>query len=143
MVGMDTVMTPQPANRETVTISLFGPLAIREGTRSLVARDLGGARLKQVLEILLAARGHRFPTDRLAHLLWGERLPENEAAAPQAFISVLRRRRSVSSGSRSAPTEPRCSPRARASVRTRRSTQPPPRVEERTVAEEVREVPSP
>jgi hypothetical protein len=92
---MDTVTTPQPASREAVAISLFGPLAIREGNRSLGDRDLGGARPKQVLEILLAARGHRVPTDRLADLRWGERLPQNAAAALQTFISVLRRRLSA------------------------------------------------
>jgi DNA-binding SARP family transcriptional activator len=85
-------MTQQPTHREAVAISLFGPLAIREGTRSLGDRDLGGARPKQVLEILLAARGHRVPVDRLADLLWGERLPQDASAALQTFISVLRRR---------------------------------------------------
>src|SRR3954464_10585196 len=85
-------MTPQTENREAVAISLFGPLTIREGTRSLGDRDLGGARPKQVLEILLAARGRRVPSDRLADLLWGEDLPEHAAAALQTFVSVLRRR---------------------------------------------------
>jgi DNA-binding SARP family transcriptional activator len=92
IVRADAVMTQQPAHRHAVAISLFGPLAIREGTRSLSDRDLGGARPKQVLEILLAARGHRVPIDRLADLLWGDRLPQDPAAALQTFISVLRRR---------------------------------------------------
>ena len=47
-------------------IRLFGPLEIHDGERILGPRDLGGARPKQVLEILLTARGHRVPTDRLA-----------------------------------------------------------------------------
>ncbi len=85
-------MTPQPANRQAVAISLFGRLAIRERTRSLGDRDPGAAGPRQVLEILLAARGHRVPTDRLADLLWGERLAQNAPAALQTFISVLRRR---------------------------------------------------
>ena len=38
-------------------IRLFGPLSIEEGGRSLGPGDLGGVRPKQVLEILLAARG--------------------------------------------------------------------------------------
>ena len=59
-------------------------------------RDLGGARPKQVLEILLAARGHRVPTDRLADLLWGEQLPQNAAGSLQTFVSVLRRHLSTS-----------------------------------------------
>jgi DNA-binding SARP family transcriptional activator len=45
-----------------------------------------------VLEILLAARGHRVPTDRLADLLWGEELPQDGGGSLQTFVSVLRRR---------------------------------------------------
>jgi len=74
-----------------MVIRLFGVLAIEDGTHTLGPRDLGGARPKQVLEILLAARGHRVPTDRLAELLWGEELPQNAAGSLQTFVSVLRR----------------------------------------------------
>ena len=75
-----------------LVIRLFGPLAVEDGARSLGPRDLGGARPKQVLEILLAARGHRVPTDRLSDLLWGDRPPQNAAGSVQTFVSVLRRR---------------------------------------------------
>ena len=77
-------------HRERLQIRLFGPLAI-EDARTLGPRDLGGNRPKQVLEILLTARGHRVPTDRLADLLWGEQLPQNAAGSLQTFVSVLRR----------------------------------------------------
>src|ERR687891_2056750 len=72
-------------------VRLFGPLEIEDGARVLGPRDLGGSRPKQVLEILLAARGHRVPTDRLADLLWSEDLPQNAAGSLQTFVSVLRR----------------------------------------------------
>src|SRR5918996_1969102 len=72
-------------------VRLFGPLEIKDGARVLGPRDLGGSRPKQVLEILLAARGHRVPTDRLADLLWSEDLPQNAAGSLQTFVSVLRR----------------------------------------------------
>ena len=84
-------MTGGEERRERMVIRLFGVLAIEDGTRTLGPRDLGGARPKQVLEILLAARGHRVPTDRLAELLWGEELPQNAAGSLQTFVSVLRR----------------------------------------------------
>ena len=83
-------MDKDDAHREPLQIRLFGPLAI-EGARTLGPRDLGGSRPKQVLEILLTARGHRVPTDRLADLLWGEQLPQNAAGSLQTFVSVLRR----------------------------------------------------
>ena len=72
-------------------IRLLGPLSIEEGSRSLGPRDLGGVRPKQVLQILLAARGHRVPTDRLAELVWGDDRPHNAAGSLQTFVSVLRR----------------------------------------------------
>jgi DNA-binding SARP family transcriptional activator len=77
--------------RGELVIRLFGPLSVEDGSRLLGPRDLGGSRPKQVLEILLAARGHRVPTDRLADLLWGEKLPQNAAGSLQTFVSVLRR----------------------------------------------------
>jgi DNA-binding SARP family transcriptional activator len=79
-------------HRECPVVRLFGPLMIDDGTRTLGARDLGGVRPKQVLEILLAARGHRVSTDRLADQLWGDSRPDNWVGSIQTFISVLRRR---------------------------------------------------
>jgi DNA-binding SARP family transcriptional activator len=74
-----------------LVIRLFGPLAVEDGERTLGPRDLGGTRPKQVLQILLASRGHRVPTDRLADLLWGHTPPENAEGSIQTFVSVLRR----------------------------------------------------
>ena len=71
---------------------LFGPLSVDDGMNTLGAGDLGGVRPKQVLEILLAARGHRVSTDRLAELLWADARPDNWAGSIQSFIFVLRRR---------------------------------------------------
>ena len=72
-------------------IRLFGELMIEDGARTLGPKDLGGLRPKQVLEVLLAARGHRVPTERLAEMLWGDEPPGNAAASIQTFVSVLRR----------------------------------------------------
>jgi DNA-binding SARP family transcriptional activator len=64
---------------------------VRHGDRTLGPRDFGGSRPKQVLEILLAARGALVPVDRMADMLWGEELPDNVAGSLQTFVSVLRR----------------------------------------------------
>lgn len=72
-------------------VRLFGPLTVEADGRVLGPRDLGGARPKQVLEILLAARGHRVSTDRLTELIWAEEPPRNAAGSLQTFVSVLRR----------------------------------------------------
>jgi DNA-binding SARP family transcriptional activator len=90
------VSANQPNRREArPAIRLFGALEIEDGPRTLGARDLGGARPKQVLEILLAARGHRVSTDRLADLLWGDQQPQDPPGSLQTFVSVLRRRLTV------------------------------------------------
>jgi DNA-binding SARP family transcriptional activator len=78
-------------NAGNLVIRLFGPLAIVDGARTLGPRDLGGARPKQVLEILLAARGHHVAIDRLADLLWPRQPPQNAAGSLQTFVSALRR----------------------------------------------------
>jgi DNA-binding SARP family transcriptional activator len=77
-------------HRGELVIRLFGPLSVEDGPRLLGPRDLGGSRPKHVLEILLAARGHRVPTDRLADLLWGDEPPKSAAGSLQTFVSVLR-----------------------------------------------------
>lgn len=76
---------------DRLTIRLFGPLLIEDGARRLGPGELGGTRPKQVLEILLAARGHRVPTDRLADLVWGDARPKNAPGSLQTFVSSLRR----------------------------------------------------
>lgn len=72
-------------------IRLFGSLSIEDGERTLGPRDLGGARPKQVLEILLAARGRRVPVDRIADHLWPDDRPQNVGGSLQTFVSALRR----------------------------------------------------
>jgi DNA-binding SARP family transcriptional activator len=79
------------ASGSVLRARLFGALEIEDGARVLGPGDLGGVRPKQVLEILLAARGHRVPTDRIAELLWAQERPANAAGSLQTFISVLRR----------------------------------------------------
>src|ERR687896_370400 len=53
----------ESAAPQALRIRLFGALEIEDGSRVLGPRDLGGARPKQVLEILLPGRGHLVPTD--------------------------------------------------------------------------------
>jgi DNA-binding SARP family transcriptional activator len=72
-------------------IRVLGPLSVEDGPRTLGPRDLGGARPKQVLQILLAARGHRVSVDRLAELVWGDAPPQDAAGSLHTFVSVLRR----------------------------------------------------
>jgi SARP family transcriptional regulator, regulator of embCAB operon len=77
---------------EVVAIRMFGPLELRAGASRLGARELGGIKPKQLLEVLLLERERMVSKDRIADLLWGERLPMRVAATIENYVSVLRRR---------------------------------------------------
>jgi len=84
-------LTGETHSSGRLAIRLFGALTIEDGARTLGSADLGGVRPKQVLEILVAARGHRVPTERIAELLWGAERPRDVGGSIQTFVSVLRR----------------------------------------------------
>ncbi len=71
--------------------SMFGPLQVRDGDRILGPRDLGGVKPRQVLEMLLLARGHLVSTDMIATALWAEGgEPRNVTATLNTYVCVLR-----------------------------------------------------
>ena len=72
--------------------SLFGTLHIQIDGRVLGPRDFLGVKPRQVLEVLLLARGNTVPKERLGDLLWGERIPRNLSATLETYVSVLRSR---------------------------------------------------
>lgn len=74
-------------------ITMFGPLAVRDGDRQLGPSDLGGVKPRQVLELLLLARGHLVCTDAIADALWPEGgEPRNVVATLNTYVCVLRQR---------------------------------------------------
>jgi DNA-binding SARP family transcriptional activator len=89
---LDVQLSGADPGPSRLAIRIFGTLEIVDGERVLGPRDLGGARPKQLLEILLAARGRLVPVDRIAELIWEGQPPDDIAASIQTFVSVLRRR---------------------------------------------------
>lgn len=73
-------------------IELFGPLQVLDGARRLRGGDLGGAKPRSVLEVLLLARGRTVSKERLAELLWNTAPPRNAASTLEHHVCVLRRR---------------------------------------------------
>jgi DNA-binding SARP family transcriptional activator/pimeloyl-ACP methyl ester carboxylesterase len=71
---------------------MFGPLAVRLNGGWLGPRDFGGAKPKQLLEILLLERGRAVAKDDLADRLWGAQLPDHVDASVETYVSVVRRR---------------------------------------------------
>jgi DNA-binding SARP family transcriptional activator/pimeloyl-ACP methyl ester carboxylesterase len=75
-----------------VEVAVLGPLRVVVAGRELGPGDLGGRRPKQVLELLLLHDGQPVTKERIADLLWGERLPKDWARTLEANVSVLRAR---------------------------------------------------
>ena len=73
-------------------ITLFGPLKVRVGETTLRASDIGGAKPRGLLELLLLARGRTVSKEQLADALWGDQQPQNVAGTLEHYVCVLRRR---------------------------------------------------
>ncbi len=73
-------------------IELFGPLRVHDGARVLRGGDLGGAKPRSVLELLLLARGRTVSKERLAESLWHAEPPRNASSTLEHYVCVLRRR---------------------------------------------------
>jgi DNA-binding SARP family transcriptional activator len=81
-------------------IRMLGPLEVAGGEKTLGPGGLGGSKVKKVLEILLVARGRAVPKERLAELVWGDRLPQNYLRTLESYVSVLRKRLDPNRGPR-------------------------------------------
>jgi PAS domain S-box-containing protein len=80
---------------ERLGVRTFGSLRVGCDDEARGPDDLGGARPRQILEILVVARGHPVPKDRLIELLWERDPPKNATAVLESHVSVLRRHLSI------------------------------------------------
>ena len=67
---------------------ILGPLHVLDDDRTI---ELGGARQRAVLAILLLHRGETVSVDRIVDLMWGERPPVTAVKTVQVYVSHLRR----------------------------------------------------
>jgi DNA-binding SARP family transcriptional activator len=67
---------------------LLGPLEVRENGRAI---ELGAAKQRALLAVLLLNANRVVSTDTLIESLWGERAPETAAKALQVYVSQLRK----------------------------------------------------
>lgn len=77
--------------RTRLHLQVFGSLRLSCDDETRGPRDLGGTKPRQILEILVSARGHPVPKDRLIALLWGEDRPRDAPSVLESHVSVLRR----------------------------------------------------
>ena len=75
-----------------MNISLFGPIRITVSGRTFDAGDFGGVKPKELLEMLLLARGHPVRKDTLIDALWPNTPPKNPTGTLESYVSVLRKR---------------------------------------------------
>ncbi|MFC5263799.1 BTAD domain-containing putative transcriptional regulator [Kribbella qitaiheensis] len=73
---------------DSVRFDLLGPLRAFRGQREL---DLGPAKQRAVLAILLLAANRPVPTGRIIDAVWGEEPPENGTNVVQKYVAGLRR----------------------------------------------------
>ena len=71
-------------------IDVWGALRVTRPDRVIGPRDFPGAKAKQLLEILIAERGHTVSKSRLADLIWPGELPRNYLATLESYVSVMR-----------------------------------------------------
>src|SRR3954463_10550324 len=67
---------------------ILGQLDVLDGDRTI---ELGGARQRAVLAILLLHRGETVSVDRIVDLVWGQRPPATAVKTVQVYVSHLRR----------------------------------------------------
>jgi DNA-binding SARP family transcriptional activator len=74
-----------------LSVQVLGSLVVRRGEHELTAKELGGPRQRQLLEILLLALGTPVSKHRLVDLLWGEHAPPGALGTVESYVCVLRR----------------------------------------------------
>lgn len=80
-----------PGTPVFLTVQLIGSLRIRRGDTVLNARNLGGPKPRQILEILLLSLGTPVSKDRLIEVLWEGHAPAEALPTLESYVSVLRR----------------------------------------------------
>ena len=85
--------TPElvPGRRSTVSIRIFGSLQVRRGDLLLDPQQLGGAKPRQVLEILVLHLGNPVSKETIIEKLWAGHPPAGAINTLESYICVLRR----------------------------------------------------
>jgi DNA-binding SARP family transcriptional activator len=76
---------------QRLSVRVLGSLEVRRGEHVLTAKELGGPRQRQILEILLLSPGVPVSKHRLLELVWGDTAPAGAMGTLESYVSVLRR----------------------------------------------------
>src|SRR4051812_39117555 len=83
-----------------IEITVFGPTVVAGNGVRMTARDLGGGKPRQVLEMLAMNLGTPLAKDLLAEKLWAGRPPASYIATVESYVCALRRRLGMVGGRR-------------------------------------------
>lgn len=84
--------TAAPTMSSPIRVRAFGSIRVEGSGVTLTARDFGGAKTKQIFELLVLARPNPVLKIRLAKELWPGEQPRNVFSTLETYISVLRRK---------------------------------------------------
>lgn len=73
-------------------ISIFGPLRVASAHDELTQQDFEGVKPRELLALLLLARGRPITKETLAEQLWPDRQPKNVGGTLETYVSLLRRK---------------------------------------------------
>lgn len=77
------------------TMTLCGSLTVAYGDRTIGARQLGGAKPRQILVALVLRPGQALGKASLVRLLWGDAPPPGALSTLEGYVSLLRKRLEV------------------------------------------------
>lgn len=75
-----------------LSIQVLGGFAVTTEQGVVGAREMGGGKPRQVLEVLVLARGAAVSKAQMIDLLWGEAAPRDVVATLESYVSILRKR---------------------------------------------------
>jgi DNA-binding SARP family transcriptional activator len=88
-VGTRTV--DDAASNSRVAFRLAGGFSVAVNGRQIEDRQVGSAKARRLLALLVVHRGQTVPTDRIVAALWGAEPPERAAENVATLVSRLRR----------------------------------------------------
>ena len=77
---------------QMIEVQLLGATEVRTAGRTYRGRDFGGAKPRQLLEVLALHAGQPVSKDRLADLLWDGEPPASFLTTLESYVSLLRRK---------------------------------------------------
>jgi len=87
-----TTISDESSGGLVVQISILGSLRVRVSDSELGQQDFAGVKPRELLALLLLARGRPVTKTALAEKLWPERQPKNVDGTLETYVSLVRKK---------------------------------------------------